>query len=71
MRAFSVLQKWPKIAKMTPNDFFTLEIVLTEPPRNTKQNTLLDSQVNNNHIWSQWCGQNSTAPWKSICHDFE
>ena len=35
MRAFSVLQKWPKIAKMTPNDLLTLEMVLTEPSRNT------------------------------------
>ena len=37
MRAFSVFQKWPKIAKMTPNDLLTLEMVLTEPPKNTKQ----------------------------------
>ena len=43
MRAFSVLQKWPKIAKMTPNDLLTLEMVLTEPSRNTEQNTLLVS----------------------------
>ena len=35
MRAFWVLQKWPKIAKMTPNDLLTLETVLIEPPRNT------------------------------------
>ena len=33
MRAFSVLQKRPKIAKMTPNDLLTLEIVLTEPSK--------------------------------------
>jgi len=31
MRAFSVLQKWPKIAKMTPKYLFTLEMVFTEP----------------------------------------
>ena len=43
MRAFSVLQKRPKIAKMTPNDLLNLEMVLTEPSRNTKQNTLLVS----------------------------
>ena len=43
MRAFSVLQKWPKIAKMTPNDLLTLEMVLTEPLRKTEQNTLLVS----------------------------
>ena len=35
MCAFSVLQKSPKIAKMTPNDLLTLEMVLTKPPRNT------------------------------------
>ena len=29
--AFSVLQKWPKISKMTPNDILTLAMVLTEP----------------------------------------
>ena len=27
MRTFSVLQKWPKIAKMTPNDLLTLKMV--------------------------------------------
>ena len=43
MRAFSVLKKWPKIAKMTPNDLLTLEMVLTEPSRKTKQNTILVS----------------------------
>ena len=26
MRTFSVLQKWPKIAKMTPNDLLTLKM---------------------------------------------
>ena len=31
MRAFLVLQKWPKIAKMTPNDLLTLKMVFTEP----------------------------------------
>jgi len=40
MRAFSVLQKWPKIAKMTPNDLLTLKIFFTEPPRKSEQNTL-------------------------------
>ena len=43
MRAFSVLQKWPKIAKMTPNDLLTLKMVFTEPLRKTEQNTLLVS----------------------------
>ena len=43
MRAFSVLQKWPKIAKMTPDDLLTLEMVFTEPLRRTEQNTLLVS----------------------------
>ena len=43
MRAFTVLQKLPKIAKMTPNDLLTLKMVSTEPSRNTKQNTLLVS----------------------------
>ena len=43
MRAFSILQKWPKMAKMTLNDILTSKIVLTEPPRNTRQNTLLVS----------------------------
>ena len=43
MRAFSVLQKWPKIAKMTPNDLLTLKMVFTDPPRKTEQNTLLVS----------------------------
>ena len=43
MRAFSVLQKWPTIAKMTPNDLLTLEMVFTEPLRKTEQNTLLIS----------------------------
>ena len=42
MRAFSVLQKRPKIAKMTPNDLLTLEMVFPEP-RKTEQNTLLVS----------------------------
>ena len=43
MRAFSVLQKRQKIAKMTPNDLLTLETVFTEPLRTTEQNTLLVS----------------------------
>ena len=34
MRAFSILQKWPK---MTSDDLLILEMVFTEPPRNTKQ----------------------------------
>jgi len=41
--AFSVLQKWPKIAKMTPNDLLTLKMVFTELLRKTEQNTLLVS----------------------------
>ena len=42
MRAFSVLQKWPKIAVMTPNDLLTFEMVSwgNEPPRRTEQNTI-------------------------------
>ena len=36
MRAFSVLQKRQKIAKMTPNDLLTLEMVFTKPLRNTE-----------------------------------
>ena len=43
MRAFSILQEWSKINKLTPNDLLTLEMVLTEPSRNTKQNTFLVS----------------------------
>ena len=41
MRAFSILQKWPKIAKMTPNDLLGLTRVSSEPLGNTEQNTLL------------------------------
>ena len=41
MRAFSILQKWPEIAKMTPDDLLTLTMVLIEPPRKNEQNTLL------------------------------
>ena len=41
MRAFSVLQKWLKIAKMTPDDLLSLTIVSSEPLGNTEQNTLL------------------------------
>ena len=41
MRAFSVLQKRPKIAKMTPDDLLSLTIVSSEPLGNTEQNTLL------------------------------
>jgi len=40
MRAFSFLQKWLKIAKMTLNDLLILEMVFTEPLRKTEQNTL-------------------------------
>ena len=43
MRAFSILQKWPKMAKMTSDDLLTRKMVLTEPPINTKQNNLLVS----------------------------
>ena len=39
MRAFSILQKWPKMAKMTSDDLLTLKMVLTQPPINAKQNT--------------------------------
>ena len=31
MRAFSILQKWPKIAKMTPDDLLSLTMVSSEP----------------------------------------
>ena len=41
MRAFSILQKWPKIAKMTPDDLLTLIMVSSEPPGKTEQNTIL------------------------------
>ena len=41
MCAFSILQKWPKIAKMTPGDFLTLIMVSSEPPGKTEQKTLL------------------------------
>ena len=43
MRAFSVFQKRPKIAKMTPNDLLTLGMVFPELLRKTEQNTLLVS----------------------------
>ena len=33
MSAFSILQIWPEMAKTTPNDLFTLKMILTEPPR--------------------------------------
>ena len=32
------------MAKMAPNDLLALKIVLTEPQRNTEQNTLLISK---------------------------
>ena len=41
MRAFSILQKWSKMAKMTRDDLLTLKIALIEPPRKNEQNTLL------------------------------
>ena len=41
MGAFSVLQNWLKIAKMTPNDLLTLKNFFTEPLRKTEHNTLL------------------------------
>ena len=41
MRAFSVSQKWPNIAKMTLNDLLTLKMVFTEPLRKTEQNNFL------------------------------
>ena len=41
MCAFSILQKWSKIAKMTQDDLLTLELVSSERSRNTKQNTFL------------------------------
>ena len=41
MGAFSILQKWSKIAKMTPDDLLTLKMALIEPPRKNEQNTLL------------------------------
>ena len=43
MRAYSVLQNWPKIAKMTLNDHLILEMVFTKPLRKTEQNILLVS----------------------------
>ena len=43
MRAFSVLQKWPKIAKITPNDLLTLKMVFTESLMKTERNTVLVS----------------------------
>ena len=41
MRAFSIFQKWPKMAKITPDDLLTMKMVLIEPPRKTEQDTLL------------------------------
>ena len=41
MRAFSILQKWPKIAEMTPDELLTLTMISFEPLRNTEQNPLL------------------------------
>ena len=41
MRAFSILQKWSRIAKMTPDDLLTLIMVLSEPLGKTEQKTLL------------------------------
>ena len=39
VRAFSTLQKWPEMAKMTPLDRLTLKKVLIELPRKNEQNT--------------------------------
>ena len=48
MRAFLILQTWPKIAKMTSGDLLTLKMVLTEPPRNTGWiQTLIRERVKN------------------------
>jgi len=41
MRAFSIVKKWPEMAKMTPDDLLTLKMVLIEPSRKNEQNTLL------------------------------
>ena len=41
MRAFSILQKWPKMAKMTPDDLLTLIMVSSELLGKNEQNTLL------------------------------
>ena len=41
MCAFSILQKWPKIAKITPDDLLTLTMVSSEPLRKIEPNTLL------------------------------
>ena len=40
MRAFSILQRLPKITKMTPDDLLSLTMVLSELLGNTEQNTL-------------------------------
>ena len=40
MRAYTVLQNWPKMAKMTPGDLLALKRVLTEAQRNIEQNTV-------------------------------
>ena len=37
MRAFSILQNWPEIAKMTTDDPLTLKMVSIEPPRKNEQ----------------------------------
>ena len=42
MRAFFILQKWPEIAKMTPDNLLTQKMVLIESQRKNEQNTLLD-----------------------------
>ena len=41
MRAFSILQKWPEMAKMTQDDLLTLKMVSIESPSKNEQNTLL------------------------------
>jgi len=43
MRAFSILQKWSKMAKLTPDDLLALKMVFTEPLRQAEQKTLLVS----------------------------
>ena len=36
MRAFSILQKWSKVARMTPDDHLTVKMVITEPSKKNK-----------------------------------
>ena len=37
MRAISISQKWPKIAKMTPDDLLSLTMISSEPLGNTEK----------------------------------